>query len=71
MHKRTLAGAILVIVGLWLILWPPRFGHQENTFKLGALQATFEEQRPIPGWIGGMVLGAGLVLVVMGLQKGS
>jgi hypothetical protein len=28
-----------------------------------------QEQRPVPGWAGGIALGAGLVLVVVGIRK--
>jgi hypothetical protein len=71
MGNLTVAGVVLVLVGLWLIIRPPTFAHQENAFKLGDFQASFEERRPLPGWVGGTVLGGGLALVIIGLLKRS
>ena len=69
MRNLAIAGAVLILIGFWLIIRPPTVAHQENAFKLGDFQATFQERRPLPGWVGGMALGAGLVLVVIGLRK--
>jgi hypothetical protein len=71
MRYLSIAGTVLILVGLWLIIRPPTFAHQENAFKLGDFQATFQERRPLPGWVGGTALGAGLVLVVGRLLKRS
>ena len=71
MRKLTIAGAVLILVGLGLIVRPPTFAHQESAFKVGNFQASFEERRPLPGWVGGTVLGAGLALAIMGLVKRS
>ena len=69
MRNLAIAGAVLILVGIWFIIRPPTLAHQENAFKLGGFQATFEERRPLPGWVGGTALGAGVVLVVVGLRK--
>ena len=62
-------GAILAALGLYLILRPPTYPHEESVLKFGDVEATVKEQRPVPGWIGGTLLGAGCVLVVVGLGK--
>lgn len=69
MRPTLIAGLVLIAVGLWLIIRPPSYPHKENVLKLGDLEATVQEQRSVPGWAGGVVLGAGLVLVVAGLRK--
>lgn len=69
MRTLQISGAILVAVGLYLILRPPTYPHEENVLKLGDIEATVKEQRPVPGWVGGVLLGAGCVLVVVGLNK--
>jgi hypothetical protein len=69
MRSLPIVGTVLVLVGVWLIIRPPTLPHQEKAFKLGDFQATFAERRPLPSWVGGAVLGAGLVLVVMGLKR--
>lgn len=71
MRKFVIAGTLLIVVGLWLIIRPPALSHQENAFKLGEFQATFEERRPLPGWVGGIALGAGVVLVSLSVLRRS
>ena len=71
MRNLAILGTVLILVGLWFIIRPPALAHQRNAFKLGDFQATFEERRPLPSWVGGTALGAGLVLVVIGLLKRS
>ncbi|HEX4618893.1 MAG TPA: hypothetical protein VH135_04140 [Steroidobacteraceae bacterium] len=69
MRTLPIVGAILVAGGLFLILRPPSYPHQESVFKMGDIEATVQEQRTLPGWVGGAILGAGCVLVIVGLKK--
>ena len=69
MRGTLVTGVVLIAVGAWLIIRPQTYPHKENVLKLGDLQATVEEQRPVPAWAGGIAIGAGLVLVVAGLRK--
>lgn len=71
MRTLQILGAILVAAGLFLIVRPPSYPHQESVFKLGDVEATFQESRTVPGWVGGVLLGAGCVLVIFGLKKSS
>jgi len=71
MRNLIIAGALLILVGLWLIVRPPTLAREENAFKVGNFQASFEERRPLPGWVGGTVLGAGLALAIVGIVKRS
>jgi len=65
------AGAILIAVGLFMILRPPTYPHEERVFKIGDIEAKLQEKRTVPGWVGGALLGAGCVLVIAGLRKSS
>ncbi|HLY51558.1 MAG TPA: hypothetical protein VKQ31_00980 [Steroidobacteraceae bacterium] len=69
MRTVQISGAILAVIGLYLILRPPSYPHQESVLKFGDIEATVKEQRTVPGWVGGVLLGAGCVLVVVGLNK--
>ena len=66
-----IAGAVLIAVGLFMILRPLTYPHDERVFKLGDIEAKVQERRAIPGWVGGALLGAGCVLVIAGLRKSS
>lgn len=70
MRTLQIAGVVLIALGLWIIIRPPSYSSQESVFKLGDLEAKVHEQRPVPGWAGGIALGAGLVLVLVGSRKG-
>jgi drug/metabolite transporter (DMT)-like permease len=69
MRALQISGAVLIVVGLWMIVRPPSYSSEENVFKLGDIEAKMQQEHRIPGWIGGMALGAGVVLVVAGLKR--
>jgi drug/metabolite transporter (DMT)-like permease len=65
-----ISGLVLIVVGLWIIIRPPSYSREESVFKFGDVEARMQQQHSVPGWIGGLALGAGLVLVVVGLRRG-
>jgi hypothetical protein len=69
MRTFQILGAILVAAGLFLILRPPSYPHQESVFKMGDIEATVQDRRTVPGWVGGVLLGAGCVLVIVGVKR--
>lgn len=69
MRTLQILGAVLVAAGLFLIIRPPSYPHQESVFKLGDIEATLQEKRTVPGWVGGALLGAGCVLIIVGLKR--
>jgi len=69
MRTLQILGAVLVAAGLFLIIRPPTYPHQESVFKLGDLEATVQDKRTVPGWVGGVLLGAGCVLVIVGMKR--
>ena len=69
MRYLTIPGALLAAAGLFLILRPPNYSSEQSVLRLGDLEAKVREQRPVPGWVGGTLLGAGCVLLVFGLKK--
>jgi hypothetical protein len=69
MRPLQISGLVLIAIGLWLIIRPPSYSREESVFKLGDIEAKVNQQRSVPGWVGGMVLGAGLVLLVVGVKR--
>ena len=69
MRASLLAGAILAVLGAFIIIKGVTYSREESVFKFGDIEATVQQQRRIPGWAGGIALGAGLVLLVTGLKK--
>ena len=64
-----ISGLILIALGLWVIIKPPSYSTDEKVFKLGDIEAKMQEQHLVPGWAGGVALGAGLVMVLVGFRK--
>jgi len=71
MKASLIAGLVLIAAGIFLILRPPHYASEQSVFKVGQLEARMQEDRPLPGWVGGGVLGAGIVLLGVGLVKRS
>lgn len=71
MRAALIAGLILVAAGIFLIVRPPRYSSDQSVVKLGGFEATVRQEKTIPGWIGGAVLGAGVVLLGTALVKRS
>jgi hypothetical protein len=69
MRVFLISGAILILVGLWIIIRPPSYSREESVLKIGGLEAKMQQRHAVPGWVGGVALGAGLVLVVIGGKK--
>ena len=69
MRAMQISGLALIVLGLWIIIRPPSYSHDETVLKFGDVEAKMQQQRSVPGWLGGAALGAGLVLVVVGLTR--
>jgi hypothetical protein len=64
-----ITGLILIGGGIFLIVRPPHYSSEHRVLEFGGLTASVRQERPLPGWVGGIVLGAGLVLLSVGLLK--
>ncbi len=69
MRYLTISGVVLIAAGLLVILRPPSYSSEQSVLKLGDLEAKVQQQRTVPGWVGGALLGAGCVLLVLGVRK--
>jgi drug/metabolite transporter (DMT)-like permease len=69
MRYLTILGVVLIAAGLLVILRPPSYSSEQSVLKLGDLEAKVQQQRTVPGWVGGVLLGAGGVLLVFGVRK--
>ena len=69
MRALQISGAVLIVIGLWMVIRPPSYTREESVIKLGDIEAKMQQEHSLPGWVGGMALGAGLVLLVVGIKK--
>lgn len=66
MRTRTVLGAVLILLGGYILARGLSYTSKENVVDLGGLRISAEERHPVPTWAGGLVAIAGLVLVVSG-----
>jgi drug/metabolite transporter (DMT)-like permease len=71
MRASLIVGLILIVAGIFLILRPPHYSTQQSVLKLGDFEARVQQERTLPAWAGGAVLGAGVVLLGTALFKRS
>lgn len=69
MRVALIAGVVLAVLGAFVLIKGLSYTREESVFKLGGIEAKMQQERRVPEWIGGVALGAGLVLVVTGLKK--
>jgi hypothetical protein len=68
MRAMQVSGLVLIALGLWIIIRPPSYSRDETVLKFGDIEAKMQQQRTVPGWAGGIALGAGIVLVLVGFR---
>ncbi len=69
MRSALIAGVLLSLVGAFIIFRGVSYTQEESVLKFGGLEAKVQQKHRVPEWIGGVALGAGLVLVIVGLKK--
>ena len=69
MRVTLIAGVVLAALGAFVVFQGLSYTQEESVFKFGGLEAKMQQKHRVPEWIGGVALGAGLVLVIAGLKK--
>ena len=57
MRSLTLIGILLTGLGGFILFRGLTYSSQRSVLKLGDFEATFEEKRAVPAWLGGLVGG--------------
>lgn len=66
MRPLSIAGLLLLAAGLFVALRGVSYRSSRSDLRVGDFQASLEERRTIPPWVGWVGAGLGLVLVVRG-----
>lgn len=69
MRSALIAGVILTLAGAFVVFKGVSYTREESVIKFGSLEAKMQQKHRVPEWIGGVALGAGLVLVITALRK--
>jgi hypothetical protein len=67
MRSLTLIGILLTGLGEFILFRGLTYSSQRSVLKLGDFEATLEEKRAVPAWLGGLALVGGLVYLGVGL----
>ena len=69
MRPMLIAGVALALAGAFVLFRGFSFTSRESVLKIGDLEATVEEKRAVPPWLGGIALVAGTAMVAAGLRR--
>ena len=64
-----LVGIVLAAVGGFILVRGVEYGKDRSVLKVGDFEATVEERRAVPPWVGGVALAAGVLLVATGVGR--
>ena len=68
MRASVWVGVALIIVGVAVFL-RGGFTKREEVIDIGPLEVSAEEKQPVPAWLAGRVVAAGVVLVAAGSRR--
>jgi hypothetical protein len=69
MRPLIILGLVLLALGAFVVFRGVNYGSQRSVFKVGDFEASVEQKRPIPQWVGGVAIGAGVVLTLTGFLR--
>lgn len=68
MRVSLIVGLLLVAAGVFIWLRAPSYTQDKTAFKIGSLEAKVSEEHTIPGWVGGVAVAAGVVVIAVGAR---
>jgi len=64
MRSLTLAGLALIAVGLFVAVRGASYRSDRSVFKVGEMEASIQEERAVPPWVGVVGVVAGVLLIL-------
>ena len=69
MRYHLIAGVVLACLGAFVLFRGLSYRSGGASVNVGGMQASVEERRAIPPWVGGVAIVGGLVLIGAGVRK--
>ncbi len=69
MRPLSLLGIVLLALGAFIVFRGLTYKDREEVLDVGGLEASVEQERAIPTWVGGAALVAGVVLLAAGMKR--
>ncbi len=71
MRIGVVIGVVLVGLGGYMASGSASYSTKKDVMRVGELRASVEEEHRVPAWVGFVTLGAGVLVLVGSLRKGS
>jgi hypothetical protein len=69
MRPLSLLGIVLLAIGAFIVFRGLTYKDRDEVLKVGGVEASVEQERAIPTWVGGAALVAGVVLLAAGMRR--
>jgi hypothetical protein len=69
MRPVLVIGVILIVAGTYSLVRGLTYTSLRSVLKIGELEATVEEKKTVPAWLGAVALAGGAALVVASLKR--
>ena len=69
MRLRIVVAVLLIVAGGLILAGSLSWSKRNDVVNLGSVRVSTTEKKTIPPWIGGVVAGAGLLLIFAGAGK--
>jgi len=69
MRVLQILGALMILGGLFVLIKSPSYSSEKSLLKIGDVEAKVSQEHAIPPWVGGAVIVAGVILIVVGTRK--
>jgi len=64
-------GVLVILAGGYILIRGLSYTSSRDTLEVGPLSATVTQKQTVPTWVGGLAIGAGLVMVIAGAGSKS
>jgi len=69
MRPLTIAGFVLLVLGGFVLLRGLSFTSQKSVIRVGDFNASLEERREVPPWVGAIAAAGGIALLLAGTRR--
>jgi hypothetical protein len=69
MRPLTIAGLVLLVLGGFVLLRGLSFTSQKSVIQVGDFNASLEERREVPPWLGAVAVAGGIALLLAGTRR--
>jgi hypothetical protein len=69
MRLVVLVGVVMLCFGVYILAHGLSYPSEKSVLKMGEFEATMEQQRNVPVWVGGLLTAAGVAVIWAGARR--